>query len=81
MQSIGLVLAVYLYKLYLYQLISAIIFINVRGILTHDERFANIIGDHHLDHHKYRVYNYGEHWLDYLFGTNISNKTKLLENK
>jgi sterol desaturase/sphingolipid hydroxylase (fatty acid hydroxylase superfamily) len=79
-QSIGLILSVYLYKLYLYQLICAIIFINVRGILTHDERFVNIIGNHHLQHHKYIVYNYGEYWLDYLFGTDISNKRKLLEN-
>jgi sterol desaturase/sphingolipid hydroxylase (fatty acid hydroxylase superfamily) len=74
-QSIGLIIAVYLYKLYLYQLMYAIIFINIRGILTHDERFVKLIGDHHLYHHKYIVYNYGEYWLDYLFGTNIPNKT------
>ena len=79
-QSIGLILAVYLYKFYIYQLIYAILFINIRGIITHDERFVCLIGDHHLQHHKYIVYNYGEYWIDYLFKTDISNKTKLLKN-
>jgi len=78
-QSIGLILAVYLYKLYLYSLICAIIAINIRGILTHDERFIKYIGDHHLYHHKCIVYNYGEYWLDYVFGTLYPNKLILTE--
>jgi sterol desaturase/sphingolipid hydroxylase (fatty acid hydroxylase superfamily) len=67
--SIGLIFAIYLYKLYIYQLLYAIIFINVRGILMHDNQFIYLVGDHHLIHHKYYKCNYGEYWLDYLFGT------------
>ena len=71
--SIGLIFAIYLYKLYIYQLLYAIIFINVRGILIHDNQFIYLVGDHHLIHHKYYKCNYGEYWLDYIFGT-VYNK-------
>ena len=67
--SIGLIFAIYLYKLYIYQLLYAIVFINVRGILIHDNQFIYLVGDHHLIHHKYYKCNYGEYWLDYIFGT------------
>jgi sterol desaturase/sphingolipid hydroxylase (fatty acid hydroxylase superfamily) len=67
--SIGLIFAIYLYKLYIYQLLYAIIFINVRGILMHDNQFIYLLGDHHLVHHKHYKCNYGEYWLDYIFGT------------
>jgi lathosterol oxidase len=67
--SIGLFLSIYLYKLYIYQLLCSIIFINIRGILEHDNTFICFIGKHHLIHHKYFKCNYGEYWLDYLFGT------------
>jgi sterol desaturase/sphingolipid hydroxylase (fatty acid hydroxylase superfamily) len=67
--SIGLIFAVYLYKLYIYQLLCAIIFINVRGVMSHDKKFISLVGDHHLQHHKFFKCNYGEYWMDYLFGT------------
>jgi sterol desaturase/sphingolipid hydroxylase (fatty acid hydroxylase superfamily) len=67
--SIGLIFAIYLYKLYIYQLLYAIVFINVRGFLIHDNQFIYLVGDHHLIHHKYYKCNYGEYWLDYIFGT------------
>ena len=38
----------------------------------HDFRFAKLVGNHHLLHHKYLVYNYGEYWIDKLFNTNFS---------
>ena len=72
--SLGLFVAIYLYKLYIYQFISSIIFINMRGIMSHDDRFVFIIGDHHLIHHKYFKCNYGEYWLDYIFGTIHNDK-------
>jgi sterol desaturase/sphingolipid hydroxylase (fatty acid hydroxylase superfamily) len=28
-----------------------------------------LVGDHHLIHHQYPNYNYGEVWLDQLCGT------------
>ena len=43
--------------------------INLRDMMKHDERFVWLIGNHHLLHHKYPKYNFGEVWLDYLFGT------------
>lgn len=69
LSSVGLYIAVYLYGLYIYQLIATISFICLRGIMEHDERFVWIVGDHHLKHHTYFYYNYGEYWMDYAFGT------------
>lgn len=72
--SLGLLLAVYLHNLYTYQLLCSIIFINIRGVMIHDNRFIFIVGEHHLIHHKYIKCNYGEIWLDYIFGTHYHNK-------
>ena len=72
--SIGLVLAVYIYRLYIFQLLGSILFINIRGIMQHDNKFIFFVGDHHLVHHKYIKCNYGEYWLDYIFRTNFKNK-------
>ena len=76
-QSIGLLIGIYLYKLYINQFICSIIMINMRGLLTHDKRFIYIVGDHHLNHHKYIFYNYGEYWLDYIFDTLHSDQKKI----
>ena len=73
--SIGLFIAIYLHKLYIYQLLMSILFINVRGLMCHDYTCVNYIGDHHLLHHKYYKCNYGEYWLDYIFGTLYNKKT------
>ena len=67
--SLGLLLAIYLHKLYIYQFICSIVFINIRGIMIHDNKFIFLVCDHHLIHHKYIKYNYGEYWIDYIFGT------------
>ena len=75
--SVGLIVAIYLYKLYIYQLLYAILLINIRGILTHDNQFIYLVGDHHLIHHRYYKCNYGEYWLDYIFGTICNKKLNL----
>lgn len=75
--SVGLIVAIYLYKLYIYQLLYAILLINIRGILTHDNQFVYLVGDHHLIHHRYYKCNYGEYWLDYIFGTICNKKLNL----
>ena len=67
--SLGLILAIYLHKLYIYRLMCAIIFINVRGVMSHDKKYISFVGGHHLQHHRHFKCNYGEYWLDYLFGT------------
>lgn len=74
LQSVGLIIPVYFYKLAIYQLLCAIFIINIRGIIIHDKRFINIIGDHHILHHKFINYNYGEYWIDYLFNTHYITK-------
>jgi sterol desaturase/sphingolipid hydroxylase (fatty acid hydroxylase superfamily) len=48
--------------------------------MEHDKRFPFFISNHHLIHHRISKYNYGEHWLDYLFGTLYVNKEKSLIN-
>jgi lathosterol oxidase len=73
--SLGLFLALYLHKIYIYQLIYSIIFINVRGMLEHDDRFIILVGDHHIKHHLLFTCNYGEYWLDYIFGTLYKKNT------
>ena len=37
--SIGLLISMYIYNIYIYQLICAILYINLRGILSHDSKF------------------------------------------
>jgi len=48
--------------------------LNIRGMLRHDERGTWLIGNHHLLHHKYPNFNYGEYWIDTLCGTKYPNK-------
>ena len=42
---------------------------NLRGLMRHDDRCSYLIGNHHLLHHKYPKYNYGEYWIDKMCGT------------
>jgi len=67
--SAGLLMAIYFHKLYINQLLLCILFINIRGMICHDHKCVNIVGDHHLLHHKYYKCNYGEYWIDYIFNT------------
>ena len=48
---------------------TALIILNIRGMLRHDERGVYLIGNHHLLHHLHPAYNFGEYWLDSLGGT------------
>ena len=50
-------------------LIAAAVYMNIRGLLRHDDRGNFAFGNHHMLHHKYIQYNYGEYWIDYLCGT------------
>jgi len=61
----------------------ALILINARGMLRHDERGAWIVGRHHLDHHLHGRGNYGDYWIDYVCGTclpPLPNENPPLEN-
>jgi sterol desaturase/sphingolipid hydroxylase (fatty acid hydroxylase superfamily) len=59
-------------------LICAAIYMNIRGILRHDNRGNFAFGNHHMLHHRYIQYNYGEYWIDYLFGTLYPNKKEYI---
>ena len=50
-------------------LLTAFVIISVRGLMRHDHRFTWLIGNHHLLHHKYSKYNFGEYWIDSFCGT------------
>lgn len=50
----------------------ALLFINIRAMLSHDPRGAWLFGRHHLDHHTYGKGNYGVWWIDTLFGTRLT---------
>ena len=47
----------------------ALCLINLRGMMRHDVRCIPWIGNHHILHHTYPKYNFGEYWLDYCCGT------------
>jgi sterol desaturase/sphingolipid hydroxylase (fatty acid hydroxylase superfamily) len=68
-QSSGIFIPFLFQPITIVDFMIAIIFVNIRGLMRHDHRCIWIIGDHHLLHHKYRNYNYGEYWIDKLCGT------------
>jgi len=53
----------------LWSMLAALALLNIRGMLRHDIRGIYWIGNHHLLHHRYPQYNFGEFWLDKLMGT------------
>jgi lathosterol oxidase len=72
-QGIGFLFPLFFIDLNLYAIFISLLLINTRGMLRHDKRFIWLIGNHHLLHHKYSRYNFGEYWLDKLFRTNYPN--------
>ena len=47
-------------------------------MMRHDTRFVWLIGNHHILHHQYTNYNFGEYWLDKLGGTCYPNKDEYI---
>ncbi len=72
-QSIGFLLPFAWGSSSLIDICVALLFVNGRGMARHDARTKWVDGGHHLIHHKNPNVNYGEMWLDRLFGT-LSNK-------
>jgi sterol desaturase/sphingolipid hydroxylase (fatty acid hydroxylase superfamily) len=56
-----------------YAYLYSITILNIRGMLKHDVNYIWLMGNHHILHHTYSQYNFGEYWLDKLFGTNYPN--------
>ena len=73
LQTIGLLIPFIIYKIEYLSLIYAYIFILIRGYMEHDKRCVWLIGNHHLLHHRYPKYNFGEYWIDYLCNTKYPN--------
>jgi len=72
-QGIGTFIPFLVYDFYIADFIIIIILLNLRGMMRHDERCVFLIGNHHLLHHKYPNYNFGEYWIDTLCGTKYPN--------
>jgi sterol desaturase/sphingolipid hydroxylase (fatty acid hydroxylase superfamily) len=54
------------------------VIITIRGYMRHDYRCCWIIGNHHLLHHKYPKYNFGEYWIDTVIGTVCPHKKEYI---
>ena len=48
--------------------------LTIRGGMRHDKRCVCFVGDHHLAHHQFQRYNFGEYWLDWALGTNLNRQ-------
>lgn len=68
-QSVGILLPLVWYDMHWMSFILACMFTLTRGHMRHDSRTAWLIGNHHMLHHELKSINYGEYYLDYLFGT------------
>lgn len=72
-EPLGIIIPFFITDCSLIQFLLALIFTNIRGHLRHDNRCSWLVGNHHILHHKYRKYNYGEYWIDVLCGTKYPN--------
>lgn len=68
-QGMGMFIPFLVWEYSTYDIFIILLLLNVRGMMRHDERFVFLIGNHHLLHHRYPTYNFGEYWIDYLCGT------------
>lgn len=68
-QSAGILLPFLIYSPIWIEFWLAAIFTNIRGHARHDPRTAWLIGDHHILHHRLGNVNYGDYYLDWMFGT------------
>jgi len=69
-QGIGMFFPFILLHYNTYDIFTVLLVLNIRGMMRHDERFVFLIGNHHLMHHKHPNCNFGEYWIDSIFGTN-----------
>ena len=72
-QGIGMFLPFIVFEYSIFDILIILAFLNLRGMMRHDERCVFLIGNHHLLHHKFPSYNFGEYWLDSLCKTKYPN--------
>jgi len=75
-QGIGMFFPAVAVNYTVYDIFIILLLLNIRGMMRHDERFIFLIGNHHLLHHKYPSYNFGEYWIDSICGTKYPNKNE-----
>jgi sterol desaturase/sphingolipid hydroxylase (fatty acid hydroxylase superfamily) len=59
----------------------AFFIIIIRGLMRHDHKCSWLIGNHHLLHHKYINYNFGEYWIDTICYTKYPNDNEYIYGK
>jgi sterol desaturase/sphingolipid hydroxylase (fatty acid hydroxylase superfamily) len=57
----------------------ALLFINARSLARHDPRMMTWIGNHHLLHHQFPAWNFGEYWLDRVCGTACPYQNRVVD--
>jgi len=77
-QYVGILIPTIAFKFTMSELFVCFLFIYIRSLLKHEQKFSYIIGNHHILHHKYPKYNFGEYWLDNIFGTCYPNNDEYI---
>jgi len=77
-QGIGLLVPAFLIEYSWAQAFLVFAFLNIRGMMRHDDRCSFITGPHHLMHHKHPSYNFGEYWIDRLCGTLLPDRVGVM---
>lgn len=72
-QILGLFFPLLYYQTIVSQFLGAASLVGIRALMRHDDRYSFLIGNHHLLHHKYPSYNFGEYWIDAVCGTMYPN--------
>jgi sterol desaturase/sphingolipid hydroxylase (fatty acid hydroxylase superfamily) len=75
-QIFGLFLPLLYYQTIGVHFLTAASLIGIRALMRHDPRCSFLIGNHHLLHHKYPSYNFGQYWIDAVCGTLYPNATE-----
>ena len=73
LESVGIVFSYVITNYTTYEFLWACVLLNLRTMLKHDPRGSWLVGNHHLLHHKYPNYNFGEYWIDSLCNTKYPN--------
>jgi len=68
-QPLGIFIPCFIYGFYIAPFCISFVIVGTRALMRHDDRCSWLIGNHHLLHHKYPYYNYGEFWIDTFCGT------------
>ena len=77
-QPIGFFIPCFFIGVQPFAFVTSFVIIYTRGVMRHDHRFSWLIGNHHILHHKYPKYNFGEYWIDKMFGTLYPNKSEYI---